>query len=594
MDPSGAAAGLTPRMPGSWPLEPPGTAPSLSITLHNPRPVTDAGDVAVDRVRKQTRTSSTTSSAGSSFALSRLGTYSLTSGNVRLLTLQAPLAAQQPHTHSSGGNTSAADFGRMRIGNTSEPDDRRGMRSYEALVDTVITVNGPQGTRYVTGSATVRLWERDVLGFGVTPARPGPRIYDLPAMLADQDADDLRDWARHPVTELPEVLADGIDEQDGAAQLWLALGDDPNGARLARALYAASKTAALSGKPVELVVRTDEDLRRWPFTADGTLADATQATDAAWRQVRDAIDTHGRAVASEATGGHLEAGLLRRRPGARRALVTASAALDTAAAVHRTAERDHGDAVRYGKAAQAALAGVRSGIREAEQELGRVESAARDAQRRYDTAAETERQASEQWQTAQAEVERLEALIAASPATGTAETSRHHEELAEARERAYTARQGAADIGRQRQQYLEAVNDARKKADEIRTDLDAARERAQILDGDFERVKGAAIQARERREQAAEELTRRTNAHDAIQGELRDIEQELNDVQQRLAAVVRRRTNAWNGLQGLVAALDAGRRAEGAGEGPSLLSSLSSAPARPLRPGRFGRLPLLP
>ncbi|MGO4423499.1 hypothetical protein AB4Z54_33645, partial [Streptomyces sp. MCAF7] len=51
-----AAAGLTPRMPGSWPLETPGVAPALSVSLHNPRPVTDSGDVAVDRVRTHTRT----------------------------------------------------------------------------------------------------------------------------------------------------------------------------------------------------------------------------------------------------------------------------------------------------------------------------------------------------------------------------------------------------------------------------------------------------------------------------------------------------------------------------------------------------------
>ncbi len=67
----------------------------------------------------------------------------------------------------------------LRTGATSDPADRRIPRTYETLVDTVIEVNGPDGVRYVTGSSTTRLWERDVLGFGVTPARPGPRIYDL-------------------------------------------------------------------------------------------------------------------------------------------------------------------------------------------------------------------------------------------------------------------------------------------------------------------------------------------------------------------------------------------------------------------------------
>ena len=312
LDPSRTAAGLSATVPGSWPLQSPDSAPSLGITLHNPRPVTDAGDVAVDRVRRQIRTFSTTSSAGSSFALNHQGTYSLKSGNFQLLGLTFPLAAQQPHTHTSGGNASASSFTSLRTGTSAEPTDRRGTRSYEVLVDTVITVNGLEGTRYVTGSSTVRLWERDVLGFGVTPPRPGPRIYDLPAMLADQDAGDLRDWARHPVTDLPGVLADGIDEQDGSAELWLALGPDPDGSRLARALVVASGTAVLSGKPVELVVRTDQGLRHWPFAADGSLADTTETTQDSWQRIRDAVRTYLHAVRAEAAAHHREAVLARR------------------------------------------------------------------------------------------------------------------------------------------------------------------------------------------------------------------------------------------------------------------------------------------
>ncbi|NED88406.1 lonely Cys domain-containing protein, partial [Streptomyces sp. SID11233] len=340
LDPARTAAGLTTTMPGSWPLQGPGTAPSLEIALYNPRSASDSGDGAVDRVRRQVRTSATTSSAGSSFALNlnHQSNFGLPSGNSQLVGFTFPLLAQQPHTNTSGGNASASRFTSVRTGTAAAPADRRGTHAHETLVDTVITVTGPEGTRYVTGSLTVRLWERDVLGFGVARPRPGPRIYDVPAMLAGQDADDLRDWARHPVTELPGVLADGIEEQDATAELWLALGPDPDGTRLARALFVGSRTAALAGRPVELVVRTDQGLRHWPFAADGSLADATQATRGAWEGIRDDVGNYLRAVGAEATARYREDATARRQPGALRALESAGRAVDTATTAHRAAE----------------------------------------------------------------------------------------------------------------------------------------------------------------------------------------------------------------------------------------------------------------
>ncbi|MDW6059168.1 hypothetical protein SAZ11_15470 [Streptomyces sp. FXJ1.4098] len=588
LDPPRTAAGLTTTMPGSWPLQGPGSAPSLQITLHNPRPVTDAGDVAVDRIRKQGRTSSTTSSAGSSFALNQQGTYSLKSGNVQLLSLGFPLAAQQPHTTSSGGGASAAGLNRMRIGNTTEPDDRHGTRGYETLVDTVTTVSGPEGTRYVTGSSTARLWERDVLGFGITPPRPGPGIYDLPAMLAHQDADDLRDWARHPVTDLPQTLTDGIDEADESAQLWLALGADPDGTRLARALFVASRTAALSGKPVELVVRAEEGLRHWPFAADGSLADMTEATRDTWERIQGAIDTYLDAVRAEATARHREDGLVRRQRGAARALETTGRAVDTATTAHQGADRTHGDAVRSALAIRTVLGRVRTEIREAEKELASLEKAARDAQARYDAAPEAERRMREEWQQAQAEVERIEQLIATSPAADPAVAAEPRSTLAEAQERATTAHERVLAAPRQRQQYYTAMTTARESADELGTTLEGTRERESTLTQDLERAEGAVDRAEQRLEQAVRELTRRTRARDAVQVQVRGIERDLNDVRQELERQARRHTEAWGGLPGLAGRLDTGRRAEGTGEGPSLLGSLSSAPARSLRSGLAG------
>ncbi|MER6691047.1 lonely Cys domain-containing protein, partial [Streptomyces minutiscleroticus] len=279
-----AGAGLTPRMPGSRPLGSPGGMPTLSIALSSPRPVTDSD--GVDRARG----AAGTTTADSSFAPTDQGTHSLRPGR-QLLALNVPLAAQQPHASAAG-----TGLNRLRA---AAPADRRGTRSHETTVDAVITVEGPEGRRWVTGTAVVRLWENDLLGFGVTPARPYAGVYDVPAMLAGQEAEDLRDWARHPVTDLPAALAAGLDPEDSTARLWLDLGDDPDGSRLARALYAASRTAVHAARPVELVVRTADGPRHWPFAADGTPTDTTDATRGAWKDWREAADAHDAAVAAE-------------------------------------------------------------------------------------------------------------------------------------------------------------------------------------------------------------------------------------------------------------------------------------------------------
>ncbi|HBF80752.1 MAG TPA: hypothetical protein DD420_12745, partial [Streptomyces sp.] len=591
LDPSRTAAGLTTTMPGSWPVQRPDAAPSLQISLHRPRPVTETGDVAVDRVRRQVRTSSTASSAASSFVLNQQGTYSLTGGNSHMLGLTFPLAAQQPHANSTGGNVSASSFSRLRIGATSQPQDRHGTRSYETLVDTVITVTGPKGVRYVTGSSTTRLWERDVLGFGVTPPRPGPRIYDLPAMLADQDADDLRDWARHPVTDLPSVLAEGIDAQDASAEMWLALGPDPDGTRLARALMVGSRTAALAGKPVELVVRTDEGLRYWPFDADGSLADSTDATRGSWQGVHDTISTYVDAVRAEATARHREEVLARRQPGALRALEDAGRVVDTATTAHRNAEQVHTAALHTAGTVRAELTAVRGRIAEAQTEIARLDAAARDARTRHDAAEQEERRLHTRWQQALAEVERLEQLVAATPETDPAATERQNA-LDAAGERADTLQEQGRALHRRRQLDLDEANTARETADGLRTGLDGARARETTLVGDLGRAEEAVARADRTARQADTDLRRGTRARDAIQAQVDEIGRDLGGVRRELSTQARRHTQAWAGLPGLTSTLETGRRAESIGAGPSLRSSMSSVPARATRSGRFGGQPL--
>lgn len=365
------------RMPGSWPLDTPSSAPVLGVSLYDPRPVTDTSDMAVDRVRVRTRITSSSSAAGSSLSLTRTGMHSLMPGNVQMLAFTSPLLANQPHTVASDTGAGATRYDRLRTGQADEPEDRRGMRSYETLVDAVIKVNGPEGTQYVTGSATVRLAEQDVLGFGVTPARPVEGLYDLPAMLAEQHADDLRDWARHPVSDLPQVLADGIDERDASAQLWLSVGSDPNGDRLARALFVASRTALAAGKPVELVVRTVDGTRYWPFAADGTLTGTTAATRGLWQRTWDTVEAFTAAMTAEARAVADEQELLADQIGRQSILLRSEQAVAAATADHQASVTARENAWR-----QAAIAQERANavVRKAEAEVYRTEQTVRDAE----------------------------------------------------------------------------------------------------------------------------------------------------------------------------------------------------------------------
>ncbi|MDX2922684.1 hypothetical protein [Streptomyces sp. NE06-03C] len=584
LDPSRSAAGLTERMPGSWPVESPDTAPSLRISLHNPRPVTEAGDVAIDRVRRQNRTVAVASSAAGSFVLNQQGSYSLADGNRQVLGVTFPLAAQQPHALSSGGNASAFSFSRLRTGATSDPTDRRIPRTYETLVDTVIEVDGPDGVRYVTGSSTTRLWERDVLGFGVTPARPGPRIYDLPAILADQDADDLRDWAQHPVTDLPDVLADAIDEQDASAELWLALGPDPDGTRLARALFAGSLTAARAGKPVELVIRTGQGLRTWPFAADGSLTDTTAATDEAWQNVADTIGVYLGAVRAEAAARYREGRLTRRQPGALAALDTADRAVDTATTAHRDADRAHTAARRDAATVRTELTTLRGRIAEDRAETTRLDTEAREAQARYDDTADEERGLHDRWQQARAEVARLEELVAAAPDADPASPD-GQEALNAAIEQADALRDRGRALHQRREEDLDTAETAREEAGELRSRLERAVARETALAGDLRRAETAVAEAARVLRQAETALRRATGVRDTVQDQVDGIEAELIDVRDELSEQARRHTQAWEDLPALTDALETGRRAEGLGDGPSLRSTVSSAPARPTRAG---------
>ncbi|WP_299531524.1 hypothetical protein [uncultured Streptomyces sp.] len=277
--------GLTDRMPGAWVGNSgPFDAPTISVSLHDPRLTSDTGDVTLDRLRLYNSVTTSTSSGGTGFGLSFQAAYAADDPNRHTVGATVPVLVRQPQTAGETATASGAGRDWLKTGTTAAPKGERGTRTYAALVDVHLTVRGPDGTRHVTGTTTMRMTERDALGYGVLTRpdpdaeggealehRPLPGVYDVPGMLADQPAGDLRDWTRHPLDTLPSALADRIHPDDGAAGLWLALGADPGGVRRARALHAASGAARIAGKPVELTLRTGDGLRRWSFAADGSL-----------------------------------------------------------------------------------------------------------------------------------------------------------------------------------------------------------------------------------------------------------------------------------------------------------------------------------
>ncbi|MEV8109368.1 hypothetical protein AB0Q97_45210, partial [Streptomyces sp. NPDC088135] len=130
-------------------------------------------------------------------------------------------------------------------------------------------------------------------------------------------------WRTEPVTELPALLASGIDPEQEAVQFWLDLGADPDASALAHALYVGTRVAAISHRRVELAVRGTTGLRFWPIEADGSLADVTPATSGGWEQLRRAVDAYTRAVDREAAAVAAQQPLDARLPDLRRQVAEA-------------------------------------------------------------------------------------------------------------------------------------------------------------------------------------------------------------------------------------------------------------------------------
>ncbi|MFE7120580.1 hypothetical protein ACFU99_34640, partial [Streptomyces sp. NPDC057654] len=338
LPPAGTGGEQTSRVPGAWPADgESGTAPALQVSLHNPRPLTEAEDIAMDRLRVRSRSQGSSSSVGTTAGMGYQTVVSGNQANLHLVGFTVPVLQEQPVTRTGGGSNAAGGWDRIKTGGTSRSATETNTRSHETMVDVVLRVEGPGGTRYVTGTATVRLFERDLLGYGVIGPRSASRVYDLPAMLNEQPHTPLRNWLTHPVTQLPAALAAGLNDQEGSAQLWLDLGADPDSTALARALYVGSRTAQAARRPVELALRGNTGLRFWPFAADGSLVDTTHATAAAWNRIQGHITAATDAAAAEAAAVANEQWLLPDLEQAAAELAAADAGVATADTAHTAA-----------------------------------------------------------------------------------------------------------------------------------------------------------------------------------------------------------------------------------------------------------------
>ncbi|MGO4423141.1 hypothetical protein AB4Z54_31730, partial [Streptomyces sp. MCAF7] len=306
-----------------------------------------------------------------------------------------------------------------------------------------------------------------------------------------------------------------------------------------------------------------DGLRHWPFAADGTLTDVTEATADATRALRATADAYTAAVTAERQAVMDEQELLADRGEAERALRRSEQAVVDATAEHTAAETAYESVVR-----EAGLDRETADIavREAEAELARAEQAVRDAEA-LPTADQVNR-ARLAWRQAQAEAQSIER---------TAPESAPRPGLAEAQERAATANLQWLDLQRRHEGRAAALSDARAALPTARTAVDTARAGREQVRLETDR---AVAEARSQEQRRARAVARRTRFRDDDLIRLSDIERTLRDTRQDRQTQARAQEDAWRGLSGLAGTLDAARRAAGTGQGGSIRGSLSSTPAR--------------
>jgi hypothetical protein len=639
-------AGITTAMPGAYPFQgDPDTPPRLTVELYRPRRETDTGDVTIDRVRLSTVSAGSASHAGLTGGLSAQGAFSLHDSNRQLLGFTTPVLARPAQDPGSGASVAGTRREWLKHGNTSTPEGSRGTRSHEILADALVTVHGPNGTRYVSGTVLLRPLERDLLGHGVTTARTDTGVYDGASLIreaADAQAQNapahavLRDWRSVSLRDLPPLLAHGIETdpdpaRDDTAMLQLWLATDGSARQTARALYAASGTAALLRRPVELALRDGEGVRFRRFDVngdpegtpgadehgdeerdgggpssagqggarrDGVGQDGT-VHDAGWVAVRDQMRTLEEAAQAEDAARTQEGRLHDQAPDAQRVL-------DATEPPVTQAELDRNDARAAAETAAAELTAAQRAVPVAErtdqERRVRVTQLTTDLQDQTERVTEATRAAGEfhdAVRTAEEELAAAEAVREAEEAARQPGNSRSNEPGSLARRqsrrnRARTtldqARIEAAAADRAIETARHTVNDTRRRlglAEDVARHaagiLTRARDTAALATTANRTARAALIGAIARHDQAVAARDEAQQAFDALR---RDIDDSLAE-QARHAA---RQRNAEHDLTDVVTLLEARRAAAGEGTAPLPTGSLAATPAtwprRTPRPAR--------
>ncbi|MCX5401769.1 hypothetical protein [Streptomyces sp. NBC_00102] len=288
MDPVREAAGAGGTVTGT------ATHPrvTLSTQVFRPRLIDTTRNVAVDRVR----VTGFSTSSGSS--ISRSGEFSLgVSGTLAPgggfdVGGSIPLLAYQSVPGGQGGGVSALARHWEKTGTAGMPGADQGLRTHEVEVDTVTTLTGPSGeVRYATGTALLRVPERDLLGLGVLPeAHRGEGVWDL-------SAPDVRDLTASQVAQLI-TDSDDVLPPGAVVQLWLDLGRNPTTDERFEALYRARSIARESGQTLELALRDGDGTRVWTLAPDSDEIPDRNGVREQLRHARDQLElfeqTYGR------------------------------------------------------------------------------------------------------------------------------------------------------------------------------------------------------------------------------------------------------------------------------------------------------------
>ncbi|MBO0916413.1 hypothetical protein J1C73_19475, partial [Streptomyces laculatispora] len=265
---------------------------TLSTRVFRPRLIDTTKNVTVDRVRVTgfSTTSGSSTSRSSAFTLGVSGTLSSKGGFD--FGGSVPLLSNQSTPGGQGGGVSALARHWEKTGTAGVPGTDQGLRTYEVEVDTVTTLTGPTGeVRYATGTALLRVSERDLLGLGVfSEAHRGEGVWDL-------SAPDVRDLAPSQVAQLI-TASDDVLPSGAVVQLWLDLGTDPTPAARVEALYRAQSIAEESGQTLELALRDGDGTRVWTLRPDSTVFPDRNGAQAQLNQARAQLslfeDEHGR------------------------------------------------------------------------------------------------------------------------------------------------------------------------------------------------------------------------------------------------------------------------------------------------------------